>query len=305
MRLGRVCSLMILAWLFVGVRSECERTRNVFVLHMENSQLPLNIAASNAIQEIIGRQPGIQIYEEYLDESRLGTDFAVVADAIKKKYAGQQMDLIMTIGPQALRFLLQYGNELWPSVPKVFSDVEEQPKQLPPDVTGVYGLLRFAPTLDLALRLQPDTQHIYYLGGASPAELWRRDYEKKEFEPYTERLDFTYMNDLSLPQILDRISRLPGHSIALFTVFFKDASGEAFVSAKVAPLVAIASNAPVYGSFDTLVGSGIVGGNIFDLKSHARQAAVLGLKILRGEAVADLPVEEGPQNNFGASTSLD
>src|SRR5579885_2139361 len=242
MRLGRVFSLMILAWLFVSARSECERTRNVFVLFMENSHLPANIAAANAIQEIVGRQPGVQVYEEYLDEDRLGTDFATVADMISRKYAGRQMDLIMTIGPPTLRFVLQYGEQLWPAVPKVFSAVVAKPEQLPEDMTGVYNFLRFAPTLDLALQLQPDTQHVFYIGGISPSEIGRRAIAQTEFKPYEKRVDFTYLNDVPLPLMFERLSMLPVHSIVLFTTFFKDASGESFISANVAPLVVVAAN---------------------------------------------------------------
>ena len=297
MRPGRFCLALVLASLCVVARSYCERTRNVFVLHMENSHVPANIAASSAIQEVLGREPRVQVFEEYLDESRLGTDFATMAAALGHKYAGQHIDLVLTIGPPALQFMLKYGEQLWPGVPKVFSAVDGKPTQLPPDVTGVYGFFRFAPTIDLALRLQPDIQHVFYIGGASTGEISRRNFAQSEFKPYAGRLDVTYLNDEPLPLILDHLSRLPSHSAVLFTTFFKDATGRTFITANVAPLVAVASNAPTYGTLETSIGSGIVGGSIFDFEKQARAGAVLGVKVLRGVPVANLPVQEGPRND--------
>jgi len=297
MKASRFGMLLILAWFVVVARCDGERTKNVLVLHMENSHAPANIAASNAIQEVIARESRIQIFDEYLDENRLGTDFAMMADTLGRKYAGQHMDLVVTVGPPALRFILQYGEQLWPSVPKVFSAVDGKPQQLPPNITGVYGFFRFTPSLELALRLQPDLRHVFYVGGFSPAELDRKSIAQREFQPYAGRLDFTYLNDLPLPTLLDRLSNLPPQSAVLFTTYFKDSTGEMFVTANVAQLVAVASNAPVYGALKTALGNGVVGGSVFDYEAQARAAAVMASKILQGVPVAALPVQEGPRND--------
>ena len=86
------------------------------------------------------------------------------------------------------------------------------PPQLPPNTTGVRGSFDLAPTIDLVLRLQPDTREVFYIGGSTPAELILRDEAKREFKPYNGRLAFTYLNDLPFPTLLDRIGELPTHS---------------------------------------------------------------------------------------------
>jgi signal transduction histidine kinase len=298
MRARRLSSLMFLIFLSPLSRSYCENTKNVLVLHMENSHVPANIAASNAIQEVLGSQPKVQIFEEYLDENRLGTDFATRADLFGHKYSGQHIDLVLSVGPPAFQFILQYGDQLWPLVPKVFSAVNGKPAQVPDNVTGVYGFFRVTPTLDLALHLQPEIQHVFFVGGSTPAEVALRAVAQNEFHAYAGHIDFAFLTDKPLSALLDELSRLPPHSAVIFTTFFKDATGQTFVSANVAQLVAVASNAPVYGLLQTFMGSGIIGGSVFDFETQARAGADLGRKILLGVPIATLPIREGPRNEI-------
>ena len=155
--------------------------------------------------------------------SRLETDFQTLAERIRQKYAGQPIDLVMTVGPRPFTFMRQYGEKLFPSVPIVFSEVDLRyyPQQLPPNTTGVSSSFDLSGTVDLILRLQPDTHEIFYIGGATGAELMLRDEAKREFKPYAGRLAFTYLNDLPFTTLLDRIGQLPNHSVVLYTNLFK------------------------------------------------------------------------------------
>jgi signal transduction histidine kinase len=289
---------VILAAIVLPLASPCQRAKNLLVLYRENPRLPGNIVATKVIQETIGQDWRYQIFDEYIEETRLETDFPTLAERIRQKYAGQKIDLVMTVGPRPFTFMRQYGEKLFPSVPIVFSEVDLRfyPPQLPPNTTGVSGSFDLSRTIDLILRVQPDTREVFYIGGSSPAELMLRDEAEREFKPYTGRTAFTYLNDLPFPQLLDRIGQLPIHSVVLYTPILRDPSGQSFLTANICPSITASSNAPVYTIFDTLFGCGTVGGSLYQVEASARQAAILALKILRGERVADLPVEAGPPN---------
>jgi len=132
----------------------------------------------------------------------------------------------MTVGPRPLSFMLKHGEELFPSVPIVFSvvDLRYYRTKLPPNVTGVSGSFEFSPTLDLILKLQPDTRRVFYVEGATSNEQLLRGQAEIEFKPYQGRPSFTYLNGLSLPRLLDRVGQLP-HSVLLYSRFFRDADG--------------------------------------------------------------------------------
>ena len=288
----------IVAAILLPLSSQCERTKNILVLYRENPRLPGNIVATKAIQETIGQNLQYQIFDEYIEETRLETDFQTLAERIQQKYAGQPIDLIMTVGPRPFTFIRQYGERLFPSVPTVFSEVDLRfyPATLPPNTTGVSSSFDLSGTVDLILQLQPDTRDIFYVGGASPAELMLREEAQREFKPYAGRLSFTYLNDLPLPTLLDRIGQVSNHSVVLYTNFLRDASGHTYLTASVCPSIVASSNVPVYAIFDTFMGCGVVGGSLSQVEASAQQAAKLALRILHGENIARLPVEPGPPN---------
>jgi signal transduction histidine kinase len=288
----------VVAAILLPSSSLCQRTKNILVLYRENPRLPGNIVASKAIQDTIGQNLQYQIFDEYIEETRLETDFETLAERIQQKYAGQPIDLVMTVGPRPFTFMRQYGEKLFPTVPIVFSEVDLRfyPATLPPNTTGVSSSFDLSGTVDLILRLQPDTREIFYIGGASPAELMLRDEAKREFTAYADRLTFTYLNDLPLTALLDRVGQASNHSVLLYTNFLRDASGHSYLTASICPSVVASSNVPVYAIFDTFMGCGIVGGRLSQVEASAQQAAKLALRILHGTNILQVPVEPGPPN---------
>jgi signal transduction histidine kinase len=288
----------VIAAILLPLNSLCQRTKNILVLYRENPRLPGNVVASKAIQDTIGQNLQYQIFDEYIEETRLETDFETLAERVQQKYAGQPIDLVMTVGPRPFTFMRQYAEKLFPSVPIVFSEVDLRfyPATLPPNTTGVSSSFDLSGTVDLILRLQPDTREILYIGGASPAELLLRDEAKREFRPYASRLSFTYLNDLPLTALLDRVGQVSNHSVLLYSNFLRDASGHSYLTASICPSVVASSNVPVYAIFDTFMGCGIVGGSLSQVEASAQQAAKLALRILHGANILHLPVEPGPPN---------
>lgn len=184
----------------------------------------------------------------------------------------------MTVGPRPFTFMRQYGEKLFPSAPIVFSEVDLRyyPAELPPNITGVRSSFDFSGTVDLILRLQPDTREIFYIGGATGAELMLRDEAQREFKPFAGRLAFSYLNDLPFTTLLDRIGQLSHHSVVLYTNFLRDASGQSYLTASVCPSIVAASNAPVFAIFDTFMGCGIVGGSLSRVEASAAAGSDIG-----------------------------
>ena len=57
--------------------------------------------------------------------------------------------------------------------------------------------------------------------------------------------------------------------------------------------MAAAATVPVYGFVDQYMGRGIVGGQLYSIETHGKQAADLARRILAGERPSDLPMREG------------
>jgi signal transduction histidine kinase len=125
----------------------------------------------------------------------------------------------------------------------------------------------------------------------NPWERSWRTFSERDFQRFADRVEITYLNDLPFPELLQQLGQLPANSAVIYAELLRDAGGHVFVPARVCPLIASAANAPVYGLYDTYLGSGIVGGVIIDYTDLARQTARLGLQVLERGTASGLPVE--------------
>jgi signal transduction histidine kinase len=219
-------------------------------------------------------------------EERLGSHY-------REKYRARRPHLIVAVMGPSLRFLLRRGEAAFPGVPVVFcgadaADLGTGP--LPDRMTGLLLRRTFAPTFDLALRLQPATSHVYVVGGTSAFDRHLQESAQREFQPYERRVAIHYLTDLGAGDLLAAVSRLPANSAVLYLSMFRDGAGNAFVPHEVAARLSAAAAAPVYVFVDQYVGRGPLGGHVYSLQSHGERTAGIGLRVLRGERPATIPV---------------
>ena len=85
------------------------------------------------------------------------------------------------------------------------------------------------------------------------------DIFRERLRSYEGSMDFTYLTDLDMPSLLERLKHLPEHTIVLYTHIGMDARGTRYISASEAgPMVVGAANAPVFGPSDVDLGHGRV-----------------------------------------------
>jgi len=173
--------------------------------------------------------------------------------------------LVIPAGAHALRFALKHRASLFPGVPIVFCAVDEPSVaglELGPDVTGVWMFVDWSATLDVALRLQPDTRRVIVVQGTSDLDRRLAAQAREAFSTYQGRVEFTYLIGLPMEQLLKEVAALPDRTVVVFGSLLREGAGRTFVPMEALSLIARTSRAPIYGVFDTLVGGGIVGGSV-------------------------------------------
>jgi signal transduction histidine kinase len=275
----------------------------ILLLYDENSDLPgLSMLDRSLRSTFRAGIPGpIDFYPESMDLSRFQTNGyqQFLRDTIRRKYAGKRIDLIIAAMGPSLEFLLQYGREVFPGVPTVFCGIDRRElprRELPPNVTGVLVQREFRPTLDLALRLQPDTRRVVLISGTSGFDRRLAAQALGELHGVEDRVGVTHLSNLPMRDILQRVAHLPPHTIILYLTLFRDGKGATFVPHEAVSLIAKAANAPVYGFVDQYLGRGIVGGHLYSIEAHGTRAAELGLRLLRGERPLAIPALVGGAN---------
>jgi signal transduction histidine kinase len=255
------------------------------------------MALDQAIVAALDQSPyQIELYTETL-ESTLFSDEASqrrIRAWIALKYSDRKPDVIITAGPESLRFMIESHESFFLGTPIIFCGATEEmlgPLKLDPYFTGVWGVAQPEKTLLAALKLQPETEHVVVVGGRNPFDRYLENLARQSFRNYETKLDFTYLTDLDMPTLLTRLRQLPGHTIIYYTSLMEDAAGSHFVdSAQSVPLVAGAANAPIYVVDDVDLRDGTVGGYLISWVMDGQIAAKMAVRILSGEKPQDIPI---------------
>jgi PAS domain S-box-containing protein len=237
----------------------------------------------------------IELYEESLDltlfPDRVSQDR--FREKIIQKYAARKPDVIIAAGPVSLQFIVERYDK-FQGVPIIFCTIWGGiPDQLRHGIpsTGVLAQLHPEGTLNAALHLLPNTKHVVVVGGVGTFDEGWEAIAKQSFHNYESKFEFTYLFDLTMPALLERLKHLPNDTIVFHTSISQDLAGDRFVdSAQSITMVASAANAPVFVMDDVDLKAGAVGGDLVNWADDGRIAAEMATRVLNGEKPQDIPV---------------
>ena len=206
-------------------------------------------------------------------------------------YGGVKLDVVVAATYPVLQFAMQYRDKMFPGVPIVFTDVSSQQE---PDilhsVTGVISPLGMRETIDLALRLHPDTTSVAIITGVSE---WDKYWFSVAHTELLRHQDKVREIDLVEPEpegrkILERVAQLPPHTVVLFQLRPPDFVQPAFEPIDV--LATIAQRVPTYSAWQGLaLTHGGVGGAYRNLPKEAVLNGKLVARVLSGERPENIP----------------
>ncbi|MBK7294758.1 MAG: sigma 54-interacting transcriptional regulator [Holophagaceae bacterium] len=262
------------------------------------SSVPLDVtgfqeAIHNTLQE--GSKAPIDIYDEYTGLDRFSGE-AFEKSLLRlylEKYGHRRIDLILVVGPSALEFVVTRA--FLPEVPVVTCYIPkrfvDEAKGRRPEITGAVHPQNGPMTIDLMLSLYPKTRRIHLVLGASPCERSQADRARQLFAPYAGRVEFDYMNDLTLDQMEARLKALPDEDLVYYAMLATDTSGRDF-SRNYEPLLRLSASTrrPIFGGNTVDLGQGIIGGVLISQSLSARASAEMSLKVLGGQKASGIPL---------------
>jgi signal transduction histidine kinase len=258
---------------------------------------PFNTAVSS-FRTTLAREMGepVDIYEASLDAARFAEPEkeAPFLEFLKFRFVGRSLDLVVPVGAPAVKFVAKHRASLFPGTPVVFMGVD--PRMVSREAFGTNTTLvtqrvNLPGIIEDVLQIQPVTTNIAVIFGASPLEKFWVGECRREFQSFTNRVGFTWLNDLPLDRILERVAALPPHSFILFGMLVTDATGVPYDNDEALNRVHAVANAPVFGYFASEFGQGIVGGRLYQDAEVGRLAARAATRILRGDRPEDVPVQ--------------
>jgi len=290
-----VIAFGILFWVLTGASAAAQtNTKNALVVFstFERDPIPLQLIESAARARVQGP---VNFSVAYLDYRRLDDNFyrASMAESFRREFRDVRPDVLIAASIQAVHFVMQYRDKMFHGVPIVFFGVsasELEGQKMLPDMTGVTDSPAIRQTIDLALRLDPDTNAVaiiadtpgktekYWLG-VTHSELLRHQDQVKEI-------------DIIGPpsrEMLEKIAALPPHTIALFELAPANSTEPTIGAYDV--LSATAQRMPTYSPWDTLCFNyGCIGGAYRNWQKDDQLTGDIAGRLLAGERAENIPV---------------
>ena len=211
-----------------------------------------------------------------------------------RKYRDRKPDVIIAVGLEPLRFMVESHEPFFSNIPIIFCGLTEEmlgELKLDSHFTGVWTVAHPEETLKAALALQPGTKHVFVTGGVGVYDRHLEAIARESFRKYESRLEFTYLTDLGMPALVERLKHLPDHTIVYHTSIMQDGDGTRFIDAiQSAPMIASAARAPVFIVDDVDLGKGTVGGSLVSFAAIGQLVAQMTVRVLNGEKPQDIPI---------------
>ncbi len=296
---------VVLACIFVGFAAfgppaiAAGKIKHVLVIYAADRLLPAVIEDDIGIREALAKSdPSAVVNDEFLnipDFDAQAYHSALMA-FLRAKYSQNVPDVIVAASEKAIDFLLRNRTELFPLAPIVHLAVSRsflrQELPLPADVVGVPVDFDFSGTIAQALEWRPEARRLVVVTGASSSDQVWEPQLRDAVLPFKDRVTVEFLAGLPTSALLKRLSELGDDAVVFTTGYFKDGEGRSFTPRESAEIMATASTAPIFGSFNTFMGTGIVGGRMPNFRAMGRQAGVVVGRLLNGETPASLHLPE-------------
>jgi signal transduction histidine kinase len=210
---------------------------------------------------------------------------------LRALFAEQQPDLIICIGAPAAHFVQRHRPQLFANVPMVFTAVDERRVEfsaLSANDAVVPVRINYLRAVENILQVLPDTQNVTVVVGTSPIEKFWREEIGKAVKPLTNRVSFTWTDNLSFDELLKHAASLPPHSAIFWELMIVDAAGAVHEGNTALARLHAVSNAPIFSYDESFFGREIVGGPLLTVLDSSRQTAAVVIRILGGEKASDI-----------------
>ncbi len=278
--------------------------QNILILHSYHSGYEWTRTVEAGMADFLAKKlPAAELFIEEMDTKRHTPEkiFPQLLNFYTQKYADTRIDLILCSDDNALDFLLAHRDALFPSVPVVFCGINNFTDERIAGhggFTGVSEAKDYAGTLDVALKLHPETRQVALVSDftlSSNANLQRL---RQVIPLFEKRVDFIELSGLNVPDLERALKQLPPEAIILHLDYFRDPTGRYYTVAESNALLRQHSDRPVYACTDFKVRAGVVGGRVVSGRQQGETAASLAVDILTGKIPQIPPVVRQSPNMY-------
>lgn len=280
-----------------GAQAQTPNKQKLLILHSYHQGYQWTDSIHGELMAAFANRPDVDLFVEYMDLKRQnGPRYPErLFQCLSLRYPPEAwtFDGIICTDDGALDFLLAEGKPLFPGIPIVFCGANAfQPKRLrnAPHVTGVNESVSVRETLELALRLRPAAQKIVAISGNTQTARRNLDLLKLALPRFSDLPPVVFLDNQSPEALREALSRLSSKDIVLYLSYLRTPDGRNLTVDESVSFLSGATDAPLFGCWDFLLGHGLLGGKVVSGRAQGRAAAAMMERILRGDNPSDIPL---------------
>ena len=275
--------------------------RHILILNSYNRGFPWTDAVMNTLEKFLNESGmDTELHVEYMDTKRYSGRryFELLYSQYKYKYSSMRMDCVIAVDDDALNFLLEYHDSLFPAAPVVFCGINdlEIPAHINRKVyTGIMEEESPRSTIDLVMKLHPSAKSIYVICDNTTTGRVRYKSMNAVINSYS-GIKFIFSRDMPFNTMLMEISSLPANTPLLLLAYYRDGDGTYYTYENVMRSIYAVSAMPVYSVAVNYLGYGVTGGVMNNPETQAGTAAAMCIRVLNGEKPSSIDIIEYIKN---------
>ncbi len=289
---------LIVLFLFLCSHISAVQHKKVMVISSYNSSFPTFFKQIEGIQSVLD-SCNISMDIEFMDTKRFNdtTNIRLFTDHITFKLLNisNPYDAIITTDDNALNFVIEKQESLFKETPVVFlgyNNLEIALKQNKnPYITGIVEAVSLNETIELMLKLFPESNTIYAIADSTKSglsDLIRYENAKIKHPNITFKTITLY--NLTFQEFRNKIEKIPSNVPVLLLSAYLDVNKNTIDFNEVLKTLNDNIKAPVFHLWEHGIGRGLLGGKVISHYQQGRKAADIVNQILSGKQISSFEV---------------
>lgn len=310
---GRTFILLFILFIVGSIEAYGDEKKQILFISSYNP----NFISFN--DQIAGVEEGIdgdvEIQIEYMD-FRTFSDYTNEENFYKlleyKISNYDNFDAIILADDKALRFGMEYKDDLFKDIPMVFLGVSNN-KDIDRAINdyGIYGvaeIYNIEDTLNTALELNEDSKNVILLDGSSTENIENdifKNIDENMVQEYAlkypdKNFETIYSSNMTYEKFIDTLKSFTEDDIVISVYPYLFSDGEKITYKDLIELMKnnIQENVPVYGILTYGIGDGFLGGKVVSHYTQGKEAGIIVNKLLSGETSKDISVISSDINEY-------
>lgn len=282
-----VITLTGLLFSLIGSAVHAQNTYRILVLHGVWQQRiwdqQFDVDFSSALEGIGDVNIEVSYQNLGVDRSLSSVAKTRLQQNIQNVIQEQNVDLIVGVLPTAIEFLLEI--EEFSNLPQVLVLPESESLADYSEYSSI-GIIpspwrkSIEATIEQILTLQSQTQTIEVIVGNSEIDLIYFDRLQQISGEFSDRVEFRYHVGLAPDSLISLVGGLSEDSSLLLLSYATYGDNQLTNIMNILPQLSQSSAVPMFGISESIVGFGIVGGNVSTVQAYAQAAAELAVSFL-------------------------